>query len=41
VFEGSSRSLVLGALTAQRASAEELAEISRMLDRFEKRRRAR
>jgi BlaI family transcriptional regulator, penicillinase repressor len=41
VFEGSSRSLVLGALTAQRASAEELAEISRMLDRFEKRRKLR
>jgi len=41
VFEGSSRSLVLGALTAQRASAEELAEISRMLDRFEKRRKSR
>jgi predicted transcriptional regulator len=41
VFEGSSRSLVLGALTAQRASAEELAEISRMLDRFEKRRKPR
>jgi BlaI family transcriptional regulator, penicillinase repressor len=39
VFEGSSRSLVLGALTAQRASAEELAEISRMLDRFEKSRK--
>jgi predicted transcriptional regulator len=41
VFEGSARSLVLGALTAQRASAEELAEISRMLDRFEKRRKPR
>ena len=41
VFEGSSRSLVLGALTAQRASPEELAEISRMLDRFEKRRKSR
>jgi predicted transcriptional regulator len=41
VFEGSSRSLVLGALTAQRASAEELAEIGRILDRFEKRRKSR
>jgi BlaI family penicillinase repressor len=39
VFEGSVRSLVLGALTAQRASAEDLKEISRMLDRFEKRRK--
>lgn len=41
VFEGSSRSLVLGALTAQRASPEELDEIRRMLDRFEKRRKPR
>lgn len=41
VFEGSSRSLVLGALTAQRASPKELDEISRMLDRFEKRRKSR
>lgn len=38
VFEGSVRNLVLGALTAQRASAEDLDEIRRMLDRFEKRR---
>lgn len=37
VFEGSVRNLVLGALTAQRASAEDLKEIRRMLDRFEKR----
>ena len=36
VFEGSSRNLVLGALTAERASAEELDEIRRILDRFEK-----
>jgi BlaI family penicillinase repressor len=39
VFEGSVRNLVLGALTAQRASPEELAEIRRMFDRFEKRRK--
>ena len=38
-FEGSSRSLVLGALTAERASKEELDEIRRILDRFEKRRK--
>jgi BlaI family penicillinase repressor len=37
VFEGSARDLVLGALTAQRASAEDLDEIRRMFDRFEKR----
>jgi predicted transcriptional regulator len=41
VFEGSARSLVLGALTAQRASAEDLDEIGRMFDRFEKRRKSR
>ena len=41
VFEGSSRSLVLGALAAERATAEELAEIARLLDRFEKRRNPR
>lgn len=41
VFEGSSRSLVLGALTAERASPEELDEIRRILDRFEKRRKPR
>ena len=39
VFEGSVKNLVLGALTSQRASAEDLAEIRRMLDRFEKRRK--
>jgi predicted transcriptional regulator len=38
VFEGSVRNLVLGALTAQRASAEDREEIVRMLDAFEKRR---
>jgi predicted transcriptional regulator len=35
-FEGSATSLVLGALSAKPASDEELAEIRRMLDRFEK-----
>jgi predicted transcriptional regulator len=39
VFEGSSRNLVLGALTAERASREEIDEITRILDRFEKRRK--
>ncbi len=41
VFEGSARNLVLGALTAQRASAEDLEEIGRILDRFEKRKKSR
>jgi predicted transcriptional regulator len=41
VFEGSVRNLVLGALTAQRASAEDLDAIGRMLDGFEKRRKSR
>jgi len=41
IFEGSARNLVLGALTAQRASAEDLAEIRRMFDKFEKRRKSR
>jgi BlaI family transcriptional regulator, penicillinase repressor len=41
VFEGSVRNLVLGALSAQRASAEDLEEIGRLLDRFEKRRKSR
>jgi predicted transcriptional regulator len=40
VFEGSARDLVLGALTAQRASAEDMDEIRRMFDRFEKRKKA-
>jgi BlaI family penicillinase repressor len=39
VFEGSARNLVLGALTAQRASAEDLDEIRRMFDKFEKRKK--
>ncbi len=41
VFEGSAMNLVLGALTAQRASSEDLDEIRRMFDRFEKRRKPR
>src|SRR5258707_14794783 len=36
-FEGSSKSLVLGALAAQPASGEELDEIRRILDEFKKR----
>ncbi|MCL4797302.1 MAG: BlaI/MecI/CopY family transcriptional regulator [Bryobacteraceae bacterium] len=38
VFAGSARDLVLGALTAQRASAAELQEIRRILDALEKKR---
>jgi BlaI family penicillinase repressor len=41
VFEGSVRNLVLGALTAKRASAKELEEIRRMLDGFEEKRKSR
>ena len=37
-FEGSAKSLVLGALTAQPASGKDLAEIRSLLDEFEKRR---
>ena len=40
-FEGSAKNLVLGALTAQRASAEDLDEIRQMLDEFEKGRESR
>ena len=40
VFEGSARDLVLGALTAQRASPEDLDEIRRILDRSEKRKKS-
>jgi predicted transcriptional regulator len=40
-FEGSAKDLVLGALTAQRSSAEELQEIRHMLDEFEKGRKSR
>jgi len=35
-FGGSAKNLVLGALSSQKVSAEELAEIREMLDRFEK-----
>jgi predicted transcriptional regulator len=38
VFGGSAESLVLGALSAQRASDEEIRNIRRMLDEFEKKR---
>ena len=41
VFEGSARNLVLGALTAERASDEELNEIKRLLDKFEQKRKSR
>ena len=37
-FEGSAKSLLLGALSAQPASGEDLAEIRSLLDDFEKRR---
>jgi predicted transcriptional regulator len=39
-FEGSAKSLVLGALRAQPASEEDLAEIRQMLRDFEKERRS-
>jgi BlaI family transcriptional regulator, penicillinase repressor len=35
-FNGSAKNLVLGALSSQRVSSSELAEIRRMLDEFEK-----
>lgn len=35
-FDGSARNLVMGALSAQPASKEELAEIRKMIDRFAK-----
>ena len=41
VFEGSARNLVLGALTAQRASPEELEQIQRLFDKFEQRKKSR
>jgi BlaI family penicillinase repressor len=41
VFEGSARNLVLGALNAQRASAEDLDEIRRLFDKLEKRKKSR
>ena len=39
-FDGSARNLMMGALSAQPASAEELAEIRSALDAFEKSKRA-
>ena len=36
-FDGSAKNLVLGALSSQKVSAKELAEIRTMLDEFEKR----
>jgi len=35
-FDGSARNLVLGALSSKKVSSDELAEIRRMLDDFEK-----
>ena len=37
-FDGSAKSMLLGALTAQKASNDELKEIRRMLDQFENQR---
>lgn len=39
VFQGSVRNLVLGALNAKRASQKDLAEITRLLEEFEQRRK--
>jgi predicted transcriptional regulator len=39
VFEGSAKELVMGALGAQPASAEELADIRQMIDAFDKKKR--
>jgi BlaI family penicillinase repressor len=39
VFEGSARSLIMGALGAQRTSAEERADIRRMIDELDGRKR--
>ena len=39
VFEGSAKELVMGALGAQPASAEELADIRQMIDTFDKKKR--
>jgi predicted transcriptional regulator len=36
-FDGSAKNLVLGALSSQKVSAKDLAEIRRMLDEYEKR----
>jgi len=35
-FDGSAKNLVLGALSSQKVTAEDLAEIRRMLDEFER-----
>jgi BlaI family transcriptional regulator, penicillinase repressor len=40
-FDGSAKSLLLGALAAKPASTEELADIRRILDQFQKGRRSR
>ena len=40
-FDGSAKSLVLGALSAQRHSAKDLDEIRQVLDSFDKRKGAR
>ena len=40
-FDGSAKSLVLGALSARPASAEDLEEIQRMLENFRKARKSR
>ena len=36
VFDGSTKNLVLGALSAQKVSSAEMAEIRKMLDKYEK-----
>ena len=36
VFDGSTKSLVLGALSAQKVSSAEMAEIRKLLDKYEK-----
>lgn len=41
VFEGSLKNLVVGALTSQRATPEDLEKIRRLLDRYEKGRKSR
>jgi predicted transcriptional regulator len=35
-FDGSAKNLVLGALSSQKVSAKDLAEIRRMLDEYER-----
>jgi BlaI family penicillinase repressor len=41
IFEGSARSLVLGALAADRASPEDLEQVRRMLDQLERKKNKR